>query len=228
MKKTMLTYRTLDKFEELVNPATLTEEQTKEVERLAYFANIGAESKAAAWDRFAGLAGDYLQIDLKTPTEEPEAEETPRTVEEVTADIIAYFEENEEDFNAAVEELDAYNGYLGDDRYYSMDDIDELYRDTEPSELLSRAYYGHDADTWTTDSSGNKEYGEFNPNRDYFRYNGYGNLVSADYKDYSDRLDKWAIEEMAENRSYINTIEDSEELAALFDALEQAREGGAQ
>lgn len=101
-----------------------------------------------------------------------------RTAEEITADIIAYFENNEDVFNDCMGELDGYNGYLGDDRYYSMDELDEFYRDSDPLEILRRAYYGRDDDTWTTDSNGNKTYGEFNPNRDYFYYNGYGNLCS--------------------------------------------------
>ena len=65
------------------------------------------------------------------------------------------------------------------------------------------------------------EPGEFNPNRDYFRYNGYGNLVSADYKDYSGQLDRYAVESMSENRDYIDSIDQSDELAALFDELEE-------
>ena len=146
---------------------------------------------------------------------------TKRTAEEVTADIIAFFQEHEDIYNEAMEELDSYNGYLGDDRYYSMDEMDELYSGTEPSELLRRAYYGYDEETYTTDSSGNKRYGEFNPNREYFRYNGYGNLVSADYKDYSGQLDNYAVESMSENRPYIDSIEQSGELAALFDELEE-------
>lgn len=148
-------------------------------------------------------------------------ETTARTPEEITADIIAYFKNNEDLFNDCMEELDAYNGYLGDDRYYSMDELDEFYRDSDPLEILRRAYYGRDDDTWTTDSNGNKTYGEFNPNRDYFYYNGYGNLVSSDYKDYSHLLDNYAIEAMSENRSYIDTIADDDELTALFDELEQ-------
>lgn len=144
-----------------------------------------------------------------------------RTTEEITADIIAYFENNEDVFNDCMEELDGYNGYLSDNRYYSMDELDEFYRDSDPLEILRRAYYGRDEDTWTTDSNGNKTYGEFNPNRDYFYYNGYGNLVSSDYKDYSAHLDHYAIEAMNENRSYIDSIDNDEELTALFDELEQ-------
>lgn len=134
--------------------------------------------------------------------------------------IIAYFEENESVFNDCVEELDSYNGYLGDDRYYPMEELDELYTGSTPSEILARAFYGHDEETWTTDSSGNKQYGAFNPNRDYFTFNGYGNLVSADYKDYSAYLDKHAVDSMGSNRHYIDSINDNAELSELFDALD--------
>lgn len=155
--------------------------------------------------------------------DEPETEKektAKRTAEEVTTDIIAFFKDNEDIFNEAIEELDAYNGYLGDDRYFTMEELDEHYIGIEPSEILRRAYYGYDAETYTTDGSGNRKYGQFNPNRDYFTYNGYGNLVSTDYKYYTGYLDKYAIEAMGENRRDINSIEQSDELAALFDELE--------
>lgn len=113
------------------------------------------------------------------------------------------FEQDEQLFNAAIEELDIYNGYLNGNRYYSMDELNEFYSDTEPLELLQRAYFGRDNDTWTTDSSGNKTYGEFNPNREYFTYNGYGNLVSSDYKDYSHLLDNYFIDDLIENAEYL-------------------------
>lgn len=147
-----------------------------------------------------------------------------RTKEMVIDDIIQYFKENEDIFNDCMEELDGYNGYLGDDRYYCMEDLSEFYHGQDPLEILTRAFYGHDDDTWETDRNGNKIYGKFNPNRDYFYYNGYGNLVSSNYKDYYDKLDHWAIEEMSENRDYIYSIEDDEELAALFDELEMMKE----
>lgn len=134
--------------------------------------------------------------------------------------IIEYFENNEETFNDCIEELDSYNGYLSDDRYYNMEDFDELFSNTPPIDLLNRAFFGHDSETWTIDGSGRKTYGPFNPNRDYFTFNGYGNLVSADYKDYSGHLDAYAIEAMFENRTYIDAIESDDDLAALFDALE--------
>lgn len=138
-----------------------------------------------------------------------------------TEKIIAFFEDNEDIFNNCIEELDSYNGYLNDDRYYEMNLIDEFYANGDPLELLRRVYYGHDEDTYTTDAHGCREYGEFNPNRDYFRYNGYGNLVSANYKDYSAHLDNYCIEAMSENRDEIYTIDECEELKALFDELEE-------
>lgn len=144
--------------------------------------------------------------------------------EQTIRKIIEYFTENDEIFTRCIEELDSYNGYLNDDRYYEMEMLSEFYNGTDPIELLQRAYYGRDDDTWTTDSNGNKTYGEFNPNREYFYYNGYGNLVSSDYKDYSAHLDKYAIESMSENRAYIDTIQWDDDLAALFDELEEDSE----
>lgn len=135
--------------------------------------------------------------------------------------IIEYFNANEDIFVECAEELDSYNGYLGDDRYYEMELLNEFYQGTEPLEFLNRVYYGRDNDTWTTDSHGEKTYGEFNPNREYFYYNGYGNLVSSDYKDYSAHLDRYIIEAMGYNRRYIDTIESDNELASLFDELMQ-------
>ena len=149
-------------------------------------------------------------------------ETTKRTAEETTADIIEYLKNNEEIYNDCMEELDGYNGYLGDNRYYPMEELNEFYRGSDPLEILYRAFYGQDDDTWTTDSSGNKAYGEFNPNREYFYYNGYGNLVSSDYKDYSFLLDSYAIKAMSENRNYIDSIETDETLQKLFDELEEA------
>ena len=130
--------------------------------------------------------------------------------------IIDWFKDNEETFNDCIESLDSYNGYLGDDRYYDMDELNEFYNGTEPIEILYRTFYGGDDDTM--DERGNR--GEFNPNRAYFHYNGYGNLCSTDYKDYSDHLDHYAVESMAENRADIWDIDNDDELKELFDALE--------
>ncbi len=87
--------------------------------------------------------------------------------------------------------------------------------------VLYRAFFGRDDESWETDSRGNKIYLSFNPNRNYFYFNGYGNLVSCDYKDYSDKLDDYFIEQLAKHRQYIYAIDDDIELSELFDKLEQ-------
>ena len=132
--------------------------------------------------------------------------------QEIYEKIKEYFRNNEELFNQCIEELDSWNGYLGDDRYYYMEELDEFYAHTKPTEFLERVYYGHDED------EGIKS--EFCPNRNYFRYNGYGNLVSADFKDYSNHLDDYFIDELARCRKHIDSIDDDDELKELFDMLE--------
>ena len=117
--------------------------------------------------------------------------------------LMELFESNEELFNQTIEELDSYNGFLGDNRYYDMDMLSEFYYGTDPIELLNRAYFGYDSETWHADSSGNKIYGAFNPNREYFSYNGYGNLVSSDYKDYSTYLDDYFIDAVIDNQDHL-------------------------
>ena len=136
--------------------------------------------------------------------------------------IIQFFGDNDEVFNACIVELNSYNGFLGDNVVYPMDYIDELYYHTNPSDILARAFYGYDADNWTTTANGEKEYAQFNPNREFFYYNGYGNLVSTDYMDYSDYLDDYFVQELENNRAHIWTIQEDSELSSLFDDLEEA------
>ena len=128
------------------------------------------------------------------------------------------FESDEELFNSTIEELDSYNGYLNDNRYYLMDELNEIFNDSEPIEILNRAYFGRDDDSYTTDASGNKQYNEFNPNREYFYFNGYGNLVSSDYKDYSYLLDDYFVDSLLENYEFLY-IDDS-----IIEIIEGAEE----
>lgn len=147
-----------------------------------------------------------------------------RTREQIIDDIISFFADNDDALTECIEDLDTYNGYLDDDRYYDMEMLDEFYAGADPTEILQRAFYGHDAESWHTDSRGEKEYGAFNPNRDYFRYNGYGNLVSYDYKDYSDHNDFCFVVALIENRNDIDSIDNYNDLAELLDEYENAEE----
>lgn len=102
------------------------------------------------------------------------------------------------------EELDSWDGFLGDDRCYNMDEIDEILYGKKPSELLSMV------------SS------DFNYNDGYFYFNGYGNLESCDDKE--DRyLDVFTHEEILDtyldNACHCNlSNSDFEELAGLYES----------
>ena len=142
-----------------------------------------------------------------------------RTENEIKEAIKAYFEENEEEFNAVIEELDSYNGRLEDDRYYDMEMFDEYMTGMTPSEVLQRTFYGGDDDT--KDKNGIR--GEFNPNRAYFFYNGYGNLCSTDYKDYSSHLDDYFVDDLIENAGSLYEIPD--EVQSLIDEMDENENG---
>lgn len=146
------------------------------------------------------------------------------TRKEIIEKIIEFFNDNDDVFIECIEELDSYNGYLGDNRYYSMDELGELFSGSDPVELLNRAYFGRDLDDWHTDSHGEKHYNSFNPNREFFSFDGYANFESSNWKDYSCFNDEYAVESMEENRRYIDSIDDNDDLCELFDLLEECEE----
>lgn len=72
--------------------------------------------------------------------------------------LLNYYQEHEDDFNHDIEELDSWNGYLGDRRIYVMEELDEIYQGTQATEILRRAYFGNDDDNWHIEN-GEKVYG---------------------------------------------------------------------
>ena len=65
MTRTLLTWDTIDRFVEIINPDTLTAEQITEVEHLAYVANIGKQGdKDAAWTHFCELLQRFAGITI--------------------------------------------------------------------------------------------------------------------------------------------------------------------
>ena len=126
--------------------------------------------------------------------------------------LLAYYKENPEDFNNDIEELNSWNGCLYDDQIYPMDELDELYQGVELLELLRRAFFGYDVPYKNGDPSR-----PFNPNRNYFYFNAYGNLVSIDEKDYTDYLDNDFIQDIIDN-SYKLTL--SEGVQDIIDNYE--------
>lgn len=68
-----------------------------------------------------------------------------------------------------------------DDCLYAMDEMDELFNESAYN-AIQRAFYGYDYNPHREGSGGERE--PFNPNRDWFGFNGYANLVSVEDYDY--------------------------------------------
>lgn len=142
-----------------------------------------------------------------------------RTEKEIRQELKDLFEEDNSLFNETIEELDSYNGYLGDNRYYSMEYLTDCIDTSDLwNSLIYRMFYGRDDDCYITNSQGKKEYSQFNPNRDYYYYDAYGNLVSSDDKDYSAYLDNYFIDKLLNNYDFLNIDVDIE---ILLDELAQ-------
>lgn len=123
--------------------------------------------------------------------------------------LLEYFENNEDALNDLLNDLDAENGFLGDNAIYEMELLPDIVGNRSIFDLLNMAYFG--GDDW------NKN-GSFNPNRDYFYFNGYGNLVSTDRRDYSFLLNEYFIKAVAENKDFLYTFDGlPEEIKALFE-----------
>lgn len=59
-----------------------------------------------------------------------------------------------------------------DDIWIDMENFDDYMNHLSPIEIAQRIFYG-----------------DFCPNHNYFKFNGYDNVVSSDYLDYEDYLD---------------------------------------
>lgn len=136
---------------------------------------------------------------------------------EIIDEIIEVFESDEELFIEAIEEIDDWNGFLGNDRYFEMGLLEDVLDGRDIEDVLNMAYFGKDEDSWN-------EYSSFNPNRNYFRFNGYGNLVSADYKDYSYCLNEDFVGDLYEHRYELEVINNNSQLKELLGKLEELEE----
>ena len=66
-----------------------------------------------------------------------------------------------------MQHMSFYDGSFDDVLYYDMAEFDELVSNYSPMEIAQMIFFGDD----------------FNPNDDYFRFNAYGNLESANWYD---------------------------------------------
>ena len=76
-----------------------------------------------------------------------------------------------------VNEVNSWNNSLEHLQVYYMEDFNEIMHDTNPLEIANRIYFG-----------------DFNPNHDYFRFNGYANLESLDEYDLEDEIKDYSLE----------------------------------
>ena len=73
---------------------------------------------------------------------------------------------NGDDLIYLLQHMNGYDGCFEEATYYDMDEFDEFLSGRTPVEIARMIFFG-----------------EFNPNNDYFRFNAYGNLESADWPD---------------------------------------------
>ena len=105
------------------------------------------------------------------------------------------------------EKVDIWNEYTDatnnpDDRIYSMDEFDEIFSDVKPWEIARACFYSR----------------RFNPSDDWFWFNGYGNVESADYISECDCRNPIDIDAVAE---YITLNDDelyNDDIRAIHDA----------
>lgn len=72
-----------------------------------------------------------------------------------------------DDLANLLQHMNSYDGCFEESTYYDMDEFDEFLSNHTPMEIAQMIFYG----------------GEFNPNDEYFYFNAYGNLESANWGD---------------------------------------------
>ena len=75
-----------------------------------------------------------------------------------------------DDLAVLLQHMNDYDGCFEDCVYYDMEDFDGFLSSRTPMEIAQMVYFGVD----------------FDPNDDYFRFNAYGNLESANWCDVVD------------------------------------------
>lgn len=121
---------------------------------------------------------------------------------------IAYFDDNDSEFIATIEDLDSWNGYLDGKRYESMDTFNDYFYGTRDilGDIIGRL-------------SSN-----FNPIDEYWYFDYWGEINSTDEIDYSDDLDESFIEALYATRDDIDVPAYIEKLFDAFDGIDEEDE----
>ena len=119
-------------------------------------------------------------------------------------EALELLENDEVLFNDMCEELDSWDGFLGDSRRMEMEMIDEFF--SSPSEALSKI-----------------DFDDFNYNHDYFYFDNWGNICSSDDKDYSDdHTAEEVLDAVIDNACHIFISDADARFKELVEALDNA------
>ena len=95
-----------------------------------------------------------------------------------------YWKAHNDSFSRVCEELDSWDGFLGDDRIYSMDELDDLLCDKKPSEVLQMvdtANFDYLDNYFYCDIYGIRSTNE----KDYYNYVDYSDVFEKLIDDYN-------------------------------------------
>lgn len=108
--------------------------------------------------------------------------------------LTKYYESHQQDFAHDLEQLDDWNGRLGDDRLIPMNQLEYYLAGKSPLEIFQTALRGENEE----DSR------PFNMDDDYFFFDGYGNFVSTNCRDYNETyLDESTVREILDNINHL-------------------------
>ena len=126
--------------------------------------------------------------------------------------MIDYWKAHNDSFSRVCEELDSWDGFLGDDRIYSMDELDDLLGDKKPSEVLQMVdtpNFDYSDDYFYYDIYGIRSTNE----KDYFNYVDYSDVFEKLINDYNQVFSRkygYKYHELFEDVYYINIWDEDE------------------
>ena len=118
-----------------------------------------------------------------------------------------------------LQHMNAYDSCFDDCVYFNMAEFDDFMSNYSPMEIAQMIFFGND----------------FNPNDDYFRFNGYGNLESANWYDVEDEAEDLKDDIIDHLVNYysgdtpwaeLDYIVDSDDDALFDEDYEEVDEGG--
>ena len=133
-------------------------------------------------------------------------------IDYIESRMIDYWKAHNDSFSRVCEELDSWDGFLGDDRIYSMDELDDILGDKKPSEVLQMVdtpNFDYSDDYFYYDIYGIRSTNE----KDYFNYVDYSDVFEKLINDYNQVFSRkygYKYHELFEDVYYINIWDEDE------------------